>query len=286
MSPGPTTARAAPDPWQVAFGLGAVLALVLIGLNGVLVVRPTVFAGVLDPAVVAGASAHFNTVEHRIHDLTFALLYTVGAVGLLSQLRRPRSNVAGALMALLPWVPLAVIFTVTSGQGAFGTRFPRWASTVFGGLALAAVLLHPAGPALLRSFARARVHRPLVLLSLLASVPLLALGKGNLDRQLLDDPTNIHWQIGHYGFMAAFAVTAVALALLASLRLPGCRLTAWAAGALPALLGVLSLANPGLDSSLSGAWAWAAIAWGGCFAFVAERDRDPAGAPAVPARSG
>lgn len=43
---------------------------------------------------------------HRVHDLAFGFLFSTGVVGILAVLRRPSKNVAGQLMALIPWVGL------------------------------------------------------------------------------------------------------------------------------------------------------------------------------------
>ena len=50
----------------------------------------------------------------------------------------------------------------------------------------------------------------------------------------------------------------------------GISLWQWVAGLLPALLGFVSLLNPGASSSLDLGWALAAIAWGAGFVAVAE----------------
>jgi len=81
---------------------------------------------------------------------------------------------------------------------------------------------------------------------------------------------------GHYGFMAAFSITIIGVGSLASLRPDGWRLTAWVAGLLPALLGLVSLFYP-VASSLSLPWALAVIAWGTGFVATAERSRHAEG---------
>src|SRR5438309_484361 len=80
-------------------------------------------------------------------------------------------------------------------------------------------------------------------------VPLLAyaVASAGQQRAVADE----HAALGHYGFMAAFALTVVAVGLLASLRPDGWWLPAWVAGLLPALLGLLSLAAPDVESGLA-----------------------------------
>ncbi len=129
----------------------------------------------------------------------------------------------------------------------------------------------------------------MVLLALVAvaAVPLLMFAFTNVGLQgtIPDD----HTQLGHYGFMAAFSLTAIGVGIVASLRPEGWKLTAWVAGSLPALLGITSLLFPDVDSSLGPVWALAAIAWGIAFVVVAERGRDvtsqtPIHVEGVPAR--
>jgi hypothetical protein len=108
----------------------------------------------------------------------------------------------------------------------------------------------------------------LLALVIIAAVPLLALASTNIGLQRT--VTNDHAALGHYGFMAAFSFTVIAVGFLASLRLDGWRLTAWVGGLLPALLGLASLVFADVASSLSLAWALVAIAWGVGFVVTAE----------------
>jgi hypothetical protein len=211
--------------------------------------------------------AHFSEPHHRVHDLTYGFIFTTAVVGILAQLRRPSKNVAGMVMALIPWVGLllAAVLAADVGVVRSAERILAAAGTVL------VALLHPAGRAFFRSFRGWRVNRVLLALAVIAAVPLLVFASTNigLQRTVTDD----HAAMGHYGFMAAFSFTVVGVALLASLRPDGWRLTAWVAGLLPALLGLASLAYP-VSSSLSPPWALAAVAWGVGFIVVAARTRD------------
>ncbi len=81
---------------------------------------------------------------------------------------------------------------------------------------------------------------------------------------------DVHWQLGHYGFMAALGLTILAVGVVASLRPAGWRISAWVAGLLPAGLGFLSLAYRDQESSLGVGWALLSIIWGMAFIAVAE----------------
>jgi hypothetical protein len=202
---------------------------------------------------------HFTEPSHRIHDLTYGFLFTTAVVGLLAQLRRPSKNVAGMLMALVPWFALllAAVLSTDAGVIRSAERMLVAAGTVV------AAVLHPARGGFFRSFSTSRVSWVMLGLVIVASVPLLAFASTNIGLQRAG--ISEHAVMGHYGFMAAFSFTVIGVGLLASLRPDGWRLTAWVAGLLPALFGIASLIFPDVDSSLDPGWAVAAIAWGAMF---------------------
>jgi hypothetical protein len=243
------------------FTLVVLVTLALFGFIGVVLIQPDLIAGLLGRETAGHISGHFRGPHHRIHDLTFGFVIGTAVVGMLAQLRTPSRNVAGQLMALIPWVGLGLDFALTSS-------FTFAAAPLLAGLTLLAAILHPAGRDFFRSFSLSRIDRVLLALVIIAAVPLLALASTNIGLQ--KTVTNDHAALGHYGFMAAFSFTVIAVGFLASLRLDGWRLTAWVGGLLPALLGLASLVFADVASSLSLAWALAAIAWGVGFVVTAE----------------
>jgi hypothetical protein len=96
-----------------AFLIVVVLALALAAFFGAVLVRPDVFLGLVG-AQGGHISEHFRQPAHRTHDLTFSLLLGTGVVGIVAQLRGPSKNVAGQLMALIPFVGLALAAAVTN----------------------------------------------------------------------------------------------------------------------------------------------------------------------------
>jgi hypothetical protein len=261
-------------PWRawprLVFLLALLFTLGLLGLNGLLLWRPEAYDGILNPNITGAAAAHFDSLDHRMHDLAFTLLVATGAVGLLAQLRTPRRNVAAQCMALVPWVSMAVVFPLTSYWTPPATQFPLYATAVYGGFTLSAALLHPTGRYFVSSFGIARINRVMLALVVTAAVPLLALAWTNIELQRDDAGGTMHGLMGHYGFMAALSLTIPGVGVVASLRPVGWRLTAWVTGILPAGLGLLSLAYRDVDSSLRPGWALAAIAWGAAFVVVGE----------------
>ena len=244
------------------FTFVVLVTLGVVGLIGVVLLQPSLIAGLLGQELVGHISQHFRNPHHRVHDITFSFLFGAAVVGILAQLQTPSKNVAGQLMALIPWVAL-VLASVLSNTP------PRFAPLpILGALTLLATILHPTGGDFFRSFSVSRVNWVMLALVIIAAVPLLTFASTNigLQRTVPDD----HAALGHYGFMAAFSFTIIGVGLLASLRPDGWRLTAWVAGLLPALLGLTSVAFPNVSSSLSLVWAIAAIAWGAVFVAAAE----------------
>jgi len=219
---------------------------------------------------------HFGSLGHRIHDLTFGFVFSTSVVGLLAQLRRPSRNVAGMVMALVPWFGLVLAGVLAADLERVVLFNP---SSLIIPMTVIVILLHPIGRDFFRSFSLSRVSRVMLGLVVVAAVPLVAFASTNIGLQATG--TDEHAAMGHYGFMAAFSFTVVGVGLLASLRPDGWRLTAWVAGLLPVLLGIASLIYP-VSSSFSLPWALAAIAWGAVFIALAERSRTTAS----PARAG
>jgi hypothetical protein len=245
--------------------------LALVGFIGVVLLQPNLIAGLLGQETAGHIGGHFRDPHHRVHDLTFGFVFGTAVVGMLAQLRRPLQNVAGQLMALIPWVALMLAFVLAN------SHFPFAPAPILAAFTLLAAILHPTRRDFFRSFSVSRVSWVLLALVIMAAVPLLAFASTNIElqRTLTDD----HAALGHYGFMAAFSFTVIGVGLLASLRPDGWRLTAWVGGLLPALLGLASVVYPDVASSLGLGWRLAAIAWGVGFVALAEltRTRAPTG---------
>ena len=237
----------------------------------------------------------YDAADHRIHDFTFALIFLTAGVGMVVQLRKPSENVAGQVMALIPWVGAVLAFALARFVGHILIII-----AIFGVLTLLAAVLHPAGRDFFRSFSVSRVNWVLLTLVIIAAVPLLAFASTNVGLQAgasgpshghggaatghgaaaTDDEGGAgthdeavhqeHIDAGHFGLMAAFSFIVIGVGLLASLRPDGWWLTAWVAGFFPALIGLASVVFPDDASSFGLAWGLAAIVWGVTFVAVAE----------------
>lgn len=93
------------------------------------------------PAVCSAEPDAPQEQSHRVHDLTYGLLFTTTVVGVIVQARRPAGNVAGMLMALTP------------GRGARARRGRIWRRRCAddeplrsaGAVTVIVALLHPTG---------------------------------------------------------------------------------------------------------------------------------------------
>lgn len=241
--------------------------LITLGIAGVIGLMTLLMT--LQPGFMG--MTHGTEPHHRTHDLTYAFLFATCIVGILAQLRRPSKNVAGMVMALIPWVGLLLAAGLSTDASVMTSAERMLVATA----TVIAALLHPAERDFFGSFIVSQVNWVMLALVIIVALPLLAFASTNL--QLQATVTDDHATLGHYGFMAAFSFTVVGVGLLASLRPDGWRLTAWVAGLLPALLGLASLVYPDVSSSLRAGWALAAIAWGAGFVAVAERTKDAYG---------
>jgi hypothetical protein len=238
-----------------AFLLAVLLTLGLAGLFGGMVIVMNLQPGFM-------GMTHFAEEHHRVHDVTFALLNGTAVTGMLAQLRAPARNMAGQLMALVPFAALMLAVALTNTW----VLSPPW--LIVGASTVLTTMFHPAGDPL-RAFAGSRPDRAMLALVGAAAIPLVAFAWTNIGLQRAG-PTD-HALAGHYGYMAAFTFTVIAVGLLASARPRGWRPAAWVAGSLPIVLGVVSLLYPAADSRLDEMWAAIAIVWG--IAFVAAAIR-------------
>ena len=231
--------------------------------------------GLITVDVIDLGMQHFGEPSHRTHDVAYGALFTTLVLGVVVQLRRPEDNVAGMVMALVPGAALMLAALLAHQvDRVFEFNPLRYAAA----LAAVTALLHPSGRGFFRSFRLTEVSGPMLALTAVAAVPLLALASTNigLQRGVIDG----HVFMGHYGLMAALAFTIVGVAILASLGPVGARLTAWVAALLAAVLGVTSVLSPDAASSLDTGWAVAAIVWAVAFSSAAARATPPDLGPA------
>jgi hypothetical protein len=233
-----------------------------------------------------------ETVTHRIHETAFGFIFVLSLAGLLVQLRRPTFKVAQIWQAAIPiWLTILAIILIGEPIDPVILLF----------LIIPAVLivLHPGRPLLFRP--PIALSRMLAALTVVAAIPLLAFAveefrigqdasviAGDVIENLPDDVSDneverrlkaaadnpeeeqaaLHF--GHWSAMAAFAVSIVCLAGVASLRPPGWRLSGWSAGLAAFVYGLASLIVPDDASAATTLWAVLAMVWGIGFIVAAE----------------
>jgi hypothetical protein len=239
-----------------------------------------------------------TVVSHRIHLTTFGFIFVVSFVGLLVQLRRPERKPAAMYMVAVPIWSLAAAILVVD-------RTPDPILFIFIVMPAALIALHPARSRILRP--EPQVSPPMLALALVAALPLtvfaineVRLGfeaseagraafeslpddleddefEDELDRRLMrltDSAEELETarHFGHWSAMGGFAVSVVALVVIASLRpTGGWHLLAWGAGLALFVYGVASLVAPNDASAANTVWAVLAVGWGVAFVVVTER---------------
>lgn len=217
---------------------------------------------------------------HRIHDLSFALIFWAFVLGMAAQLRSPRRNVGGQLMAVVPLLALVAAFALT------GVWDMLTMVAIVGSFVVVATLLHPAGLDLLRWPDASQVSRVLLALLVVAALPVLLFSAGQIDLQTADHSQHEHAEggpdaaeheehaeVGHFMLQAAFGILVLGVGLLASLRPPGWWLPAGYTGVAAALFGIASVVYPTHASSAGEMWGIAALAWGLAFLVASGMQR-------------
>ncbi|WP_458208106.1 hypothetical protein [Haladaptatus sp. NG-SE-30] len=215
-----------------------------------------VFTGWFDPALT-------DTI-HFVHNVAGATWLWIWGLAMLAQLYRPARRITAMQVALILTLIDAglgpVIHLIDAGPAAAVGAVDPASWMFFFGPVFVAGALHPARGELLTlwGFDRDSVDPVLLGLVALAVVPvvLYALGQANYQLVLTDE----HAELGHYATMTYVSLSIIALAGLAALRNRGCRLAAYGAGTLAAMLAIASVFQPTM-SGLDTTWAALAVLW-------------------------
>lgn len=230
-------------------------------------------------------------VSHKVHEISFGGLFGLSLIAVLAQFRRPGAKPGAAIQAAAP-ILLAVVSILI--VGAFEPFV-----VIFVVASLGPALLHPARRYVFRP--RLRPSMPLLALLVVAAVPLAtfaanqmsigadasAVGKDIFD-ELPDDASDEEYEAaveaadmtaeqrievehyGHWSAMAAFALAIVAVGAIATVRIPGWRLSAWSAAIAVSIYAAASLTNPVDASAHGGIWGVAGLLWALAFVITAE----------------
>lgn len=196
---------------------------------------------------------------HQVHDqLLFTFLWIALVIPFALLLYHPTGRVNTVLAPVLfavPWIVMAVV--VDSPILALGV--------IFGALGVFALVLHPAGRSVLAFDRVESVDRSLAGLFAIAAIPLAVYGGLELYKQFT--VTDDHALFVHFGSMALAAFFVVVMGGLAVFRERDWRFAAWSAGLTAAVLGVVSVAYPAIESSLGLVGGSLLVLW--AIAFVA-----------------
>lgn len=223
-----------------------------------------VLLGVLSFSLVSLATAWFGIEEragHEVHDLSWGILGGLVLTGaLVVQIKDSTGKIATMQAFVLTVVVMGVVLTIAD---------PSPLILVFLGVTALLVYLHPARSRLMEV---GDGWQPFLAgLAILGAIPLVIYALDQIDIQRLDlnDP---HWEEGHFGQMAAWAVVMPALGLLTARRTPGWIWVARGAALGTSLMGLISLIYPDNVSSLGTAWGTATIVGALVFAAAAEME--------------
>jgi hypothetical protein len=217
------------------------------------------FFGVIDLAVVFQKTPGFY--ESYLLETGWGLLYTaLIAAPLIVLALNPR------MISLRAHIAVVAVCVAVTAIASFS-----WLQLLpSSGLLLTAVVIDKlcGRPAALSArgsgiWCRRALHRPLLIVACLA-IPFsvvvaadLVLGFWQL-RPPTDDDTR---GIDHWPTQAALAIALPAVAILASLRAPGCKVSLWSAAVSAAWWGAVSVSYPEHAGSLGLVGGWVAIFW-------------------------
>lgn len=139
------------------------------------------------------------------------------------------------------------------------------------GLAVFALVVHPACRSLARADVVAAVDRRVAGLFALGAGPLLGYAGLEVAKQL--GPVDDHVLFVHYGAMAIAAILVVVTGTVGLVRRRDWRVATWTAGTTAAFLGVVSVVYPENPSSVGAIGGLVVVGWALAFVVSVERTR-------------
>jgi hypothetical protein len=219
----------------------AALVLVLLTRSPVLLVALGWFLGPYEE--VAGA----GVLSHRVHEISFGILFSWALVGALTQWRKPERHLAGLYQLVLAITVFTVMASAVTG------RF-EWFSLMLTAPVVVACLTHPTGGGLIVPPWRpwpVGIGLALIVLPLVTSRVVHELGLA---------ASRAQGHATHWAGMAAFLAVLGLVAVVAALRPPGYRVTAASVGVGATIYGLAVAFYPFDASSHRGGWLL--VAWG------------------------
>ena len=173
-----------------------------------------------------------------------ALAGIIITIGLLTQLRSPERRIAGLQQAVLGI--LALLVTAVIG----GRQEPLQESLLFLAALSLLVILHPAREQFFKRGAGPTAS--LAAVAIVGAVPASVYAAFMLvqAREFIGPPHHAD----RFAEMAAAAIATVAVGMLASLKTPGWRISAWSAGAAAIVVGMASIVFPNAPGAVGRIW--------------------------------
>src|SRR3954467_8540492 len=213
----------------------------------------TINFGLID--FVDGFTGYVDQARNQVLDVGWGAVFgVILPVGLLSQLRRPETRIAGIQQTALVSAALAI-------AGVAGRA--EWYLALAGGVAVTSAVLLALHPARQTFLARGRRLEPRMLaLAAVAAGPALVYAARTASAQRRDLPPAdaVSNGLHHWTVMTALALLVPGLVLLAAARTSGWRVPAVRASVAAAAWAISGLLGPPSAAGSEGhAWAWAPL---------------------------
>lgn len=255
------------------------------------------------PYAVLGWLLTGTGTSHRVHEVSFGVVFLISLIGLLAQVRSTSTKVAPMQQVAVPILALIITESLVNGVNPeTGTIF-----LMFGVPPILLAILHPSRREVFKP--TPRTSKTLVAMAVLLAIPAVLFAVAQITAGLeaaelgapvferldvpldaspaefeqaiteifddLDIPEEQRETIqhsGHWPAMGGFAIGLVVMTFLVAIRVRGFRVTAWSVGLAVAYYGIVSLATPDDASSAGLIGGVLCVLWGAAFVGLAERD--------------
>lgn len=203
-------------------------------------------------------------LTHRTHFLSVGIVMWAAVLTAMVQLRKPARRVAALQLLVVIAVASTIVYALSGTLG-------EWLIEEVAMVLVPVLLLAGLHPRARNLISRPTFDHDMVRLAALAALPWGIYIIDHARLQLTSPAAGTHAELEHWATAALMAIVIVAGSLIGASDRDGWRLPAWIAAGGAVVLGVHSLAFPGLPSALATVWALLAVAWGGAYAIATVR---------------
>jgi len=200
-----------------------------------------------------------DNISHRVHEVTFGLMFTMILVGVAAQIRSPQRHIAGIQQALTAIVVFVAVVAASTGW--------EWTALIYIGPVVVIVILHPAREEVFRL--RLRFDRQMVILMLLITLPMIMVFGDEFSKAV----NEVRGHQAHWGGTAAFVLTMLVVGYMSSTRQPGWYVSGWTVAFAAIIFGAASAVFRFDASARPDLTAIMLIIWGVLVATNTERGR-------------